>query len=116
MIPRNYKIIACGVHDFNNGFTVRKFADRSALNGVARIHQRNGVPIFLQLLFVLRDLVNPQVVAYTAMDIVGMQYDDVFFFCKTGKRKQEQKQKGKNKTNALFQVKHGIILSRVLTS
>jgi hypothetical protein len=45
-----------------------------------------------------------------------MQYDDVFFLCKNGKRQQEQKQKGKNKTNALFQVKHGIIPSRVRTT
>ena len=89
MIPRNYKIIACGVHDFNNGFTVRKFADRSALNGVARIHQRNGNSFLLKILFILRHLVDAQVIINTAMDIIGVQYDDFFSLCKHSKRQQE---------------------------
>ena len=88
MIPRNYKIIACGVHDFNNGFTVRKFADRSALNGVARIHQRNGNSFLLKILFILRHLVDAQVIINTAMDIIGVQYDDFFSLCKHSKRQQ----------------------------
>ena len=44
---------------------------------------------FLQLFFVLRDPVNSQIVAYTAMDVIGVQYDDFLFPCKTGKRQQE---------------------------
>ena len=34
------------------------------------------MPFFLQLFFVLRDPVNSQIVAYTAMDVIGIVFSD----------------------------------------
>ena len=104
MIAGNDEIKPNRIHDFNNGFAVRKRTDRSALDRVAGIHQRHGMSLLLQIFFVLGYFINPQIVGNTAVNIISVQDDDLLASRQHHYREQQRYQHCQRSTVQFTQV------------
>ena len=104
MITGNRKIIPGCVHDLYDGLPSGQFADRRSLDRVAGIHQRHGIALFLQIFFVLGYFIDPQIVGNTAVNIIGVQDDDLLAGCQHRYRKQQRYQHCQRRTVQFSQV------------
>ena len=92
MVAGDDKVIAHCIHNLDNGLAGGKFPDGCALDGIAGICQRHGMPLLFQIFFILGHLVNAQVIRDAAVDIVSMQYDNFLAGCQYRYRKQQRYQ------------------------
>ena len=81
MVAEGRKIVAGLVHDVDDVSAGRKGADSLALNRVAAVDQRHVVVGLLHFGFVCRNASIAHAIGYAAVNVVGVQDDNVVGFC-----------------------------------
>ena len=81
MVAEGRKVVAGLVHDVDDVSAGRKGADSLALNRVAAVDQRHVVVGLLHFGFVCRNASIAHAIGYAAVNVVGVQDDNVVGFC-----------------------------------
>ena len=81
MVAEGRKVVADLVHNIDQIRTGRECADRLALNRVAAVNQRHVVVGLLHFGFVCRNASIAHAIGYAAVNVVGVQDDNVVGFC-----------------------------------
>ena len=81
MVAEGRKVVADLVHNIDQIRTGRECADRLALNRVAAVDQRHVVVGLLHFGFVCRNAGIAHAIGNAAVNVVGVQDDNVVGFC-----------------------------------
>jgi len=84
MVARRHHVVAHFVHDVDDVAALGERADGVALNGIARVHQRNVTVVSQQLHLQRGDACVSDCAVHRAVYVVGIQNREVFVQCGFG--------------------------------